>query len=599
MRQFIKQVFASVVGTVVALSIFGVIGVTGLALLIITATADRGRQVLRDNSILVLDLSIPISDTESPVDISQLVTGEAAESITLRKVLQGIESAQVDDNVVALFLDGSQLSGGNPTGYAVLKEVRAALERFRESGKEIIAYDLDFSESEYYLASVANRVILNPMGSVEVNGLASEQIFFADALEQLGIGVQIIRVGQYKSAVEPLVQNEFSPENEAQLQAVLDDIWTDYLNTVAKIRPFTATELQEEVVDRQGFLLSPEAKTSGLIDEIAYLDEVIADFREMTGESGEENSFRQVSLSQYSNGYVRATTDIFTDEQIAVVYAEGSIVNGQGGITEIGADRFSQLLRELRQDDNVKAIVLRINSPGGSATASEVIAREVELITQEKPLVVSMGNTAASGGYWIATEATHIFAKANTITGSIGVFGVLPNAQELANNNGITWDVVKTGEFADSNTLSRPKTEQELAIYQNVVDGIYEQFISKVARSRQLAPERVAEIAQGRIWSGKKAQEIGLVDSIGGLDAAIAFAAKEAELTEDWQVTEYPYQPTLEEQVLKRIFGEGSSQNQDPLTREFLKLKEDLAMFKTFDDPRGIYVRLPLNLRID
>jgi protease-4 len=285
-----------------------------------------------------------------------------------------------------------------------------------------------------------------------------------------------------------------------------------------------------------------------------------------------------------------------------MVYAQGEIVNGQGSGQQVGGQSFARQLRQVRQDEDVKAVVLRINSPGGSATASEEILREVRLTSQKKPVIVSMGDYAASGGYWIATGANHIFAEANTITGSIGVFGLQFNVQKLASDYGITWDVVKTGRYADSATISRPKTPQELAIAQKSVNQIYNQFLNKVAQSRKLPVQKVAQIAQGRVWSGQDAKKLGLVDEIGGIDDAIEYAAKQANLRDDWEVEEYPKVRSLEKRILEKLTSDESAQERklaDPLTAEFLKIQADLAILKSMNDPRGVYVRLPFNWRID
>jgi protease-4 len=297
-----------------------------------------------------------------------------------------------------------------------------------------------------------------------------------------------------------------------------------------------------------------------------------------------------------------------SQNKIAVVYAEGEIVDGKGEDGQIGGDRFARIFRTIRQDEDVKSVVLRINSPGGSATASEIIQREIKLTRTVKPVIVSMGDVAASGGYWIASDSNRIFAENNTITGSIGVFGVLFNGQKLANNNGITWDTVKTSQFADTQTVARPKSPQELALYQRSVNRIYNMFINKVAQGRKLPQQKVAEIAQGRVWSGTTAQQIGLVDEIGGMNAAIEYAAKAAKLGNDWQIEEYPQVTTLEE----RFFGKKLQQAQEdlgiektpiksnnPLLAEFEKLQQEIAVLQKMNDPQGIYARLPFNLKID
>ncbi|PLZ38132.1 signal peptide peptidase SppA, partial [Fischerella thermalis WC542] len=357
----------------------------------------------------------------------------------------------------------------------------------------------------------------------------------------------------FKGAVEPFVLDKLSPENRQQTQKLLDDVWTEWRNAVGYSRKITPAKLQA-IADNQAFLQAEQAKSNGLVDKLGYFDQVVADLKQLTDSDKDDKTFRQISLSEYAQVPGQSlSTERNSKNKIAVVYAEGEIVDGQGSDGEIGGDSFARIFRKLRQEEDVKAIVLRINSPGGSATAAEVMQREVRLTREKKPVVVSMGDVAASGGYWIASDSNRIFAEPNTITGSIGVFGLLFNAQELANNNGITWDTVKTGRYADSQTLSRPKTPEELAIYQRSVNKIYNIFLDKVAQGRNIPEAKVAEIAQGRVWSGTAAKNIGLVDEIGGLDAAITYAAAQAKLGNDWKLEEYPKYGTLEERILGKV----------------------------------------------
>jgi protease-4 len=332
---------------------------------------------------------------------------------------------------------------------------------------------------------------------------------------------------------------------------------------------------------------------------------MIDELKQIAGEDKETKSFRQIALRKYADA-VDDRINPTKGEKVAVVYAEGSIVNGQGEAGQIGGDRLSRELRKIRQDKDIKAFVLRVNSPGGSATASDLIQRELILIGKEKPVVVSMGGVAASGGYWISTYANKIFAEPNTITGSIGVYGLQPNFQKLANENGITWDVVKTGKFADSMTVSRPKNKEEIAIIQRVIGDIYDQFLTKVATSRKLDRAKVEEIAQGRVWSGTEAKKIGLVDELGGLEQAIASAADLAQLGDRWQVEEFPRSRSFEEQFVQNLFGshlqsffKEAETPSDPFTGELQKLKQDFQSLKALNDPRGIYMRMPENLRIE
>ncbi|MBD2184092.1 signal peptide peptidase SppA [Aerosakkonema funiforme] len=608
MRDFIKHTFATLLG----LLIFFGLGTGGLIILLISAaTRDTGPQV-KDKSVLVFDMSVRITDTNPSSGTGELiqkaVSGEDdRERITLRTVLDAIDTATKDKRIIAIYLDASGESEGAVGGFATLKEVRQALSRFKASGKKIIAYNVGWDEPSYYLASVADSIVVHPLGMMELNGLRSETMFLAGAFQKYGVGVQVIRVGKYKSAVEPFVLKQLSAENRQQIQKLLSDIWGEFRATVGKSRKLTPQKVQA-IADSQGLLMPEQARKNGLVDKVAYLDEVVSDLKKLTGNNKDEKTFRQISLSTYARVADKSVGENRQSQnKIAVVYAEGEIVNGEGSIRQVGGDRLARQLRQMRMDEDVKAVVLRVNSPGGSATASEIIQREVRLIRQQKPVIVSMGDVAASGGYWISTYANRIFAEPNTITGSIGVFGLLLNVQKLANDNGVTWDVVKTGKYADAQTISRPKTPQELAIYQGSVNRIYFQFIDKVAKSRKLPPAKVQEIAQGRVWSGLAAKQIGLVDDIGGLDNAIKFAAKEAKLGNDWELQQYPRSRSLEERLLRNLLSstQNASENTpkakqfDPLTLTYDRLREDLSILGTLNDPFDIYARLPFNVRID
>ena len=614
MRNFLKQTFASIIGTLLGLLIFIGLGTTGiLLLLIIFAARDTGPQV-QENSLLVFDLSLNITDAQpssgTSAALQSALSGQESNTVTLRTVLDTLEKARRDRRIIGVYLDGSRSTAGSTTGYATLKEVRRSLEQFRASGKKVVAYKNDWGKREYYLSSVADTITINPLGAMEINGLSNQSLFFAGALEKYGVGAQVVRVGRFKSAVEPFLRQDLSPENRQQLQKLLSDVWGEWRAAVGKSRKLNPQQLQA-IADNQAVLLADQAQQQGLVDQVAYFDQVIEQLKQLTGENKQNNSFRQISLARYAQVPGRSLgVERNSQNQIAVVYAEGNIVDGQGGVGQVGGDRFARILRQLRQDEDVKAVILRVNSPGGSATASEVILREVGLTDKVKPVVVSMGNVAASGGYWIATDANRIFAEPNTITGSIGVFGLLLNFQDLANNNGVTWDVVKTAEFADRQTVSRPKSPQELALAQRSVDRIYDLFLSKVAQGRQLPEQKVAEIAQGRVWSGLEATKIGLVDEIGGLEAAIQYAAKQAKLGNDWQVQEYPEVRSLEERLLGRLTGEarillgkdgtsGQMIPQDLLMVEFSKLRAELEILQTMNDPQDVYARLPFNFNIE
>lgn len=607
MRDFFKYTFASLV----SLLIFFGLGTSALLFLLITAAVKDTGPLVKDKSVLVFDMSVKINDTNPASGTGELIQKAVSgddnqEVITLRNVLDAIERATQDKRIVAIYLDASDPSAGGIAGFATLKEVRKALEQFKAAGKKIIAYNVAWDEPTYYLASVANTIVVNPMGMLEMNGLRSETMFWTGAFEKYGIGVQVIRVGKYKSAVEPYLLKQLSSENRNQSQKLLGDIWGEFRTVVGKSRKLTPQQVQA-IADNKGLLMAQEAFKNKLVDRVAYYDGVVSDLKELTGNDKEDKSFRQISLATYAKVPDSAVgRERKSKNKIGVIYAEGEIVNGQGGIRQVGGDRLADRFRQMRLDDNVKAVVLRVNSPGGSATASEIIQREVRLTRQAKPVIVSMGDVAASGGYWISTYANRIFAESNTITGSIGVFGLLPNVQKLANNNGITWDVVKTGRYADSETISRPKTPQELEIYQGSVNQIYSQFVGKVAQSRKLPTSRVQEIAQGRVWSGFAAKQIGLVDEIGGMESAIDYAAKAAKLNDDWELKEFSRSRSLEEKLVKNLFGSSTNNNEgisktkqfDPLSVTYEKLREDLSILQNLNDPLGVYARLPYNFHI-
>lgn len=593
MLKFLQNVLASILGTLLALGAISLVGgVLVGAVLVVSLVEDDEDLTVQDRSVLVVDLSVPVRDVQPIETVTEAIAAESS-TLNLRQTIATLEAAAQDDRIVAVLLDGSY--GGSGAGYAVLRELRPALEAFQAAEKKIIAYDVDWTEPEYYLGSIADEIFINPMGLMELDGLAAEQLFLSQALEKFGVGVQVLRAGAYKSAVEPFIAEQFSPENREQLSVLLQDLWQEFLTVTAQNRDTTTAKLQT-LADTKGVLLPDDAKSNGLVDETAYFDEVAARLRELTEEEKErDRPFRQVSLASYHALEMFDADEGDSDAKIALLYAAGEIVYGEGDLEQIGSDRLSEQLREIRQDDDVKAVVIRINSPGGSATASEIILRELQLVRETKPVIVSMGNVAASGGYWIATGSDQIFAQANTITGSIGVFGLLPNIGELGNKNGFTWDVVKTAPYADADTASRPKTEAELALYQGFVDQIYDLFLEKVSESRDLSRVKVADIAQGRVWSGTAAKEVGLVDQIGGLEAAIAHAAAVAELGDDWEVEEFQNEATFEELLLRTFAIEQNS----PLTQQWQQLQDQVKLLNTLSDPREVYAIWPLELQID
>ncbi|MEI6371339.1 MAG: signal peptide peptidase SppA, partial [Nostocales cyanobacterium ELA608] len=591
MTNFLKQTLASLLGSLLGLTIFSGVSTLGFLLLLIAiASSQNSSPTVKDKSVLVFDLSMKITDNEP--ESSQLVektfTGVQENSITLRKVVETLDKAEHDPKIVGIYIDGNNTN--STVGYASLKEIRQALEKFRKTGKKIIAYSSDWSKREYYLSSVANQIVVNPMGTMEINGLSSQPMFLAGAFKKYGIGVQIVRVGKFKGAVEPLILDKLSPENREQTQKLLDDVWGEWQKSVGTSRNILPQKLQA-IANSQGILEATVAKSNGLVDMIAYEDQVFTDLKKLTGKNEKDKTFTKISLGDYAEVPGKSSK---SDNKIAIVYAEGEIVNGSGDQGTIGSDEFAKMFSKIRQNDQIKAVVLRINSPGGSATAAEVMQREIKLTHQVKPVIVSMGDMAASGGYWIASDSHRIFAQSNTITGSIGVFGVLFNGQKLGNNNGITWDTVKTSQYADQQTISRPKSPQELAVYQRSVDRIYNLFLEKVSQGRKLPTAKVAEIAQGRVWSGIAAKQIGLVDEIGGLNVAIEYAAKQAKLGTNWELEEYPQVGTYMERLLGKKLDEVKAKlgiekaeikNHNLLIKELAKFQQEINTLQTMNDP--------------
>ncbi|MGB3296424.1 MAG: signal peptide peptidase SppA [Phormidesmis sp.] len=602
MRNFFKIAAASAVGTIVGLFtlllLLG-IGAFGLVGVLLSSNRSEPEVALEDESVLVFDLATDIVDGAVPGSGSLLGVYGANRSVSLYDTLQAIAAAAEDDNISGIYLKGFPNEG-----LATLKEVRQALSDFKATGKPIWAYSTGFSERDYYISSVADNLVLAPVGNLEINGFRAETQFMANALQKYGVGVQVLRVGRYKSAVEPFIRSTSSPEEKQQTQALIGDLWNDFLQTVSGDRDITAEQLQT-LADEVAIIEPDQALAEGLVDQLGFYGDVIDELQALSdSQADDEEDFAQISLADYA--LMQATDRIRTGgakDTLAVIYAEGNIVMGDsvvpGSITSGG---LASTLREMRRDEDVKAVVLRVNSPGGSAVASEEIADEVRLLAEAKPLIVSMGDYAASGGYMISAPGAKILASPNTVTGSIGVYGLLLNFQEIANKNGITWDVVKTAQFADMQTSSRPQTEAELKIQQDYVDNLYDRFMSIVATGRDISKARVSQVAQGRVWTGEDAIAANLVDELGGLEDAIALAAETAEI-EDYQVKEFPELPSLEEQLLDSIFGaEITSRlpwNKDPLTDQLLKLRQEFTLLESLNDPNNVYMRLPFTTEIE
>jgi protease-4 len=612
MKSFFTSFFASLTALIVV--IFG----SGLVLAVIVAAVvalgQKKPVAVPPGAYLVFDLAANIQDAPAQLDglaeIMESFGRNHRSVLQLRSLTRALQAAAKDEAIAGLYLTGSLQPAGYGTGYAALAEVRAAIAEFKASGKPVKAY-LNYADTrDFYLASAASEIVLDPYGVVVMPGLASQPMFFTGALEKLGVGVQVTRVGKYKSAVEPYTRKEMSSESREQTQQLLNDLWGTLTTAIEKDRRLETGALQK-AVDAQGFLRPEVAKKLKLIDRIAYHDEVLTELKAATGRAGLNQNFSQVALRDYAKlvtagGLVakrqpggRVELKASGRGKIAIVYAEGEIVDGQGlDEDNVYGEKTARLLRQIRQDKNIKALVLRVNSPGGSVSASEAIHRELHLCGQQMPIIVSMGTVAASGGYWISTEAERIFAEPTTITGSIGVFGLFLNFQGLATDKfGLNFATVKTGKFADLATVTRPKTEEELALFQANVDWVYDQFLRKVSAARKLDRRVVEEIAQGRVWSGRAALQLGLVDEMGGLAAAVNYAAQKVKLGEDFRVVEYPRAKPLSEALSEVLEGKHHEQTwAGPVGTLMQKVMAEFQALIRFNDPRGLYARMPVEL---
>lgn len=589
----------------VALGVFIVIWVV---VLIILALIFEERAVpIKEDSVLAFDLSVNIMD--SPRDFSafdlieETIDGGSSPVLYLKSVIDGIERAAEDDRISALFLYGSLRPENYGSSYAVLREVRDAIKRFEKSEKPVIAYLVNSSLRDYYLVSSAETLIQNPFGLVNLKGLSLNHIFLGNAFDKYGIEVQTSRIGKYKSFVEAFTSDKMSPEDRYQTKELIESLWKNILSDISESRNINVESLAEFSEDR-GFISPDVGIEAGLIDESAYFDEVREKLIEVSGFDEDLESFKQIKFNDYlREGRLQSPDILVLDKEpkIAVVYAEGMIVNGEGDFDQVGSDRVSRELRKLRHRDDVKAIVLRVNSPGGSAVASEILLRELQLLKEEKPVVVSMGSFAASGGYWISALADTIYAEATTITGSIGVFSIYPNIKEFSNRIGITFDGVKTSKYADIFSVTRSKSEDELGLLQEYTDFIYDSFVARVSEGRKLSIEKVEAIAQGRIWSGAGAKEIGLVDKLGGLDDAIEHAVGIAGIKGDWRLIQVPEETDAAAFIDKLLGGPGREPigYEGSLTNKLKELERELSSLNILNDPNGVYALLPLSFKLN
>jgi len=590
MGQFFKFMFASALGL-----ILGIIILFAILLGIGASLGSKGEVKVEDNSVLhvKLDEAIKERGINNPFDIDPS-TFKPKGGQGLNDILASIENAAADEKIKGIYLDVSSI----PAGMATVEEIRNALLKFKESGKWIVSYSEVYTQKAYYVASVADEILLNPEGLVEWRGLGSQVIFLKNMFEKLELEPQIIRYGKFKSAIEPLMLDKMSDPNRLQTMTYMDAIWDRMVEGVAATRGKSPAEL-DAMAQNASIQKAEHALEFGLVDGLKYKDEVLANLRERLSLKEEKDKINFIALGKYKDAPKAKKNDDDTSssrDRVAIIYAVGSIDTGEGDDESIGSETISKEIRAARLDDKVKAIVLRVNSGGGSALASDVIWRETVLAKQAKPFVVSFGDVAASGGYYIACAADTIVAQPNTITGSIGVFGVLFNAQQMLKNKlGITVDTVKTNRFADLGGPLRPLTAIEREIIQNSVNDIYFDFIGKVAQGRGMTTAEVDSIGQGRVWSGKDALRIGLVDVLGGIDDAVKIAANMAGL-EDYRVTELPEAKDPMEQMMKQLSGGGEEALlQARLGNYYTYMKE----IETMMNMKGVQARLPFMIHIE
>ena len=585
MKQFLKFTLAAAAGLM--LGVFSII----IIFSILAASGDSKEVKLDKPYVLRLELNGEIQDRveEMPFDLSE-ITGQDVNILGLNDILANIKKAKTDENIKGIYIEIGMIS----TGFATREEIRNALLDFKESGKFITTYSEIYTQGSYYLASVADYICMYPEGGMELRGLNSTIPFFTNALKKMGIEPQVIRHGKFKSAVEPFMLTEMSDENREQIETYMGSIWEHFLKNVASDRELTINRLNE-IAENLEIQTTEDAVRLGLVDSLFYRDQFqnhLANLMEQ--ENYDDINF--VSLKKYNKVKNENARDKFKKEKVAVIYAQGEIQSGEGSETVIGSERISKAIRKARKDEKVKAIVLRVNSPGGSALASDVIWREMKLANEEKPVVVSMGDVAASGGYYIACASDKIYASPNTITGSIGVFGIMPNIEELMTDKiGITFDNVKTNKFADLGSVNRPLTQEEYDIIQKGVVDVYNTFTSKVAEGRDMSQENVDDIGQGRVWSGTNAMDINLIDEYGGLEAAVAGAAELAEL-EDYRIFELPEQKDPFQELLEQL--------EEDMQTSWIKyqLGDQYKYYKTIQDIKhlkGVQARMPYQFVID
>jgi len=589
MKQFFKFMFASMLGFILA----GIIIFFLFFIMLVSVASFSSKKEdikVKPNTVLKIRLDYNITErtSENPFENFSFSTFKSNKNLGLNDIIENIKKAKEDKNIKGIYLEISDIGAG----MATIEEIRNALIDFKTSGKFIVSYGEIIPQKSYYLATVSDKIFLMPEGLLSFNGLSAQMMFLKGAMDKLDVEPQIIRHGKFKSAIEPLIYDKMSNENREQTMTYLGAMWNQILKGINKTRGIEISELN--LIADSLFIRKPaDAKKYKMVDSIIYYDQFMADLKVRAGVK-EKDDIEFITLNKYNNVPSTEKKNRGKDK-IAVVYAQGDINSGSGDAKNIYSDDLSSTIRDAREDSSVKAVVLRVNSPGGSALASEVILREVMLTKAAKPFVVSFGDVAASGGYYISCLADKIVSNPNTITGSIGVFGVIPNMQNFFKNKlGITFDVAKTNANGDLGSVARPMSAQEKQIIQTQVEDIYATFIGHVAQGRKMTTAQVDSIGQGRVWAGVDALKIGLVDEIGGLDKAIEIAAGLAKLKE-YRVVELPKQKDFMTMIIEDM-NENMSMR---IVQKYLGI--NYAYFEYMNKVatmEGIQARLPYEVEI-
>ena len=595
--KFGKIVLAAFLGTLIALVInfFIKVGVVSSMISSLSKSDAESSTTVKPNSLLYmkLDYDIPDRTVDNPIGSFNFSSMETQESTGMTTILHNIEHAKTDPNIKGIYLELSSI----PTSTATLQEIRNKLIEFKESGKFIITYGESYSQSAYYMASVADKIFLNPEGALDLHGMASQIMFYKHLFEKLDVEMQIVRGpnNRFKSAVEPYFLDKMSEANREQMDKLLNSIWGEILTSISQSRNISVEQLNKIADNLETYFDAQKALEYGLVDNLYYKDQLLDELKGLTGSNKDINT---IGNANYAKSYKDKSV---SKNEVAVVYALGQIFDGKGDEEQnIYSENLSKTIRKAREDENVKAIVLRVNSPGGSAVASAIIGRELDLTKAEKPIIVSMGDYAASGGYWISAKADYIFADPTTLTGSIGVFGTFPNLQGLLNDKiGLTFDVAKTNENADFGTVTQPLTEFQYGKLQEMVVKTYDDFTKRVAEGRGLTQSYVDSIGQGRVWSGVDAIGIGLVDQLGDMEDAIAYAAQKANLGEDYKVTEWPKQKDFFTRIMESMNNNGSDKLDAAMRSKLGSYYNYLQGLEYLQKNTGIQARMPFDMVIE